>query len=184
MRRLGARATATPTLSGTAQDGQRHHFAPTERQPTGTLMIITRRDPAALAGDPAAIARLLEEARGLRRAVRHLTNGNRQMEHAAEMVARMNFDHPEDAVRHMRQSHFRGLYPASLQLCEVEQALAVKKHNPFVVLMTYAVVAPVIARPPSAPAPSRSSPGRCWTISAWRAKVARARKSFPTCRPR
>ena len=104
-------------------------------------------DAATIAGDPAAVLRLIEQLRGARRAIRHLTNGNRQMEHAAEVCARMNFADAGAAVIHMRKATFGDrAYPDDLPLCEVERAMAVKNRNPFVIHLAYAVVAPVIAR--------------------------------------
>lgn len=104
-------------------------------------------DAKTIAGDPAAVLHLIEQLRGARRAIRHLTDGNRQMEHAADVCARMNFADAEAAVIHMRKATFGDrAYPDGLPLCEVERAMAVKNRNPFVIYLAYAVVAPVIKR--------------------------------------
>ena len=104
-----------------------------------------RKPAAALSGDFEAVRRMVDRCNGYQRALRNVTRGIRQLEHAAEMCARTNWSDPDQAVRYMREDTLgRGAFPADLAFCEVERDLASKRHDPFVALLAYKMVAPTI----------------------------------------
>jgi len=94
---------------------------------------------------PEPIRAIVDQRNHYKRALRALTHGQAKLEWAAEVCGRMNWSRPEEAILYARGAVFRGLY-AGEPLCEIEQAMAVKRHNSMSVLVAYEVVAPVIQR--------------------------------------
>jgi len=94
---------------------------------------------------PETVRAILDQRNHYRRALQALTKGQAKLERAAEVCGQMNWSQPEEAIRHARSMAFGGVYD-DLPLCEIEEAMAVKKHNSLSVLIAYEVVAPVIAK--------------------------------------
>jgi hypothetical protein len=109
---------------------------------------------------PETLRRVANERNYYRRGLQAMTKGLPKLEWAGEVCGRMNWANPEDAIRHARHATFGGLYDG-LPLCELEEAMAVKKHNSLIVLCGYEVVAPVIARQLSAIVRARAEARGC-----------------------
>lgn len=80
-----------------------------------------------------------------RRALGAVTKGLPKLQWAAEVCGKMNWSHPEQAVRHARHAVLGGRYDG-WPLCEIEQSMAVKKFNSLIVLAAYEVVAVAIRK--------------------------------------
>jgi hypothetical protein len=93
---------------------------------------------------PQTMLDVVNEKNALRRSLRAVTGGLRQLEYAAEVCAEVNIRYPEDAVRYIRRREL-GDYYDGLPLCELEKLIA-KRANSFVILCAYGMVAPAIER--------------------------------------
>ena len=79
-----------------------------------------------------------------RRALRAAVDGHSKIAWAADQCARMNIAVPEDAIRHLGQLHFHGLY-RDLALTPIERDM-VRQGTAFATLLAYRIVVKSIER--------------------------------------
>lgn len=94
--------------------------------------------------EPGTLAKIAAERNFFRRALKAALDGNRRMAWAADQCARMNMTKPEDAIKHLREVHFRGFF-RDVPLTPIERDM-VRQGTAFCTLLAYRIVVKSIER--------------------------------------